>query len=47
MSGSAFVLRIIITGAPDGIGAELARTHRPQAQLVLAPRNAAKLEAVA
>lgn len=43
--------RIIITGASDGIGAELARqlahTHRAQAQLVLAARNAANLEAIA
>ena len=42
---------IIITGASDGIGAEiarqLARTHHEQLQLVLAARDAAKLEAVA
>lgn len=45
------MLRIIITGASDGIGAEmarqLARTHHDQLQLVLAARNAANLEAVA
>ena len=43
--------RILITGASDGIGAELARqlahTHRGNAQLVLAARNAANLELVA
>lgn len=43
--------RIIITGASDGIGAEmarqLARTHQGQLQLVLAARNATNLEAVA
>lgn len=43
--------RIIITGASDGIGAEmarqLARTHQDQLQLVLAARNAANLETVA
>lgn len=43
--------RIIITGASDGIGAEIARQlahlHGPQAQLVLAARNTTNLEAVA
>ena len=43
--------RTIITGASDGIGAEiarqLARTHGAQLQIVLAARNAANLEAVA
>lgn len=43
--------RIIITGASDGIGAEmarqLARAHGAQLQLVLAARNAANLETVA
>ena len=42
---------IIITGASDGIGAELARQlarrHGLQAMLVLAARNAAGLQAVA
>jgi short-subunit dehydrogenase len=42
---------IIITGASDGIGAEiarqLARTHGSQAALVLAARNQQKLDAVA
>jgi short-subunit dehydrogenase len=41
----------IITGASDGIGAEMARqlaaTHRKEAGLVLAARSADKLEAVA
>lgn len=41
----------VITGASDGIGAELARqlahTHRSQAQLVLAARRAANLASVA
>lgn len=41
----------VITGASDGIGAEiarqLARSHGAQATLVLAARNAAQLEAVA
>ncbi|MEJ6023780.1 SDR family oxidoreductase [Ramlibacter sp. PS4R-6] len=41
----------VITGASDGIGAEmarqLARTHGAQAALVLAARNQAKLEEVA
>lgn len=43
--------RIIITGASDGIGAEMARQlsriHGPQAQLVLAARNTSKLESIA
>lgn len=51
MAGSVHVPRIIITGASDGIGAEiarqLARKQGQQAQLVLAARNAANLEAVA
>jgi short-subunit dehydrogenase len=42
---------IVITGASDGIGAEiarqLARTHGAQAALVLAARNQQKLDAVA
>jgi NAD(P)-dependent dehydrogenase (short-subunit alcohol dehydrogenase family) len=42
---------IIITGASDGIGAELARQlarrHGLQAMLVLAARNAARLQSVA
>jgi NAD(P)-dependent dehydrogenase (short-subunit alcohol dehydrogenase family) len=42
---------IIITGASDGIGAELARQlarrHGLQAMLVLAARNASRLQAVA
>jgi short-subunit dehydrogenase len=41
----------VITGASDGIGAEIARqlaaTHGPQAALVLAARNQDKLDAVA
>jgi short-subunit dehydrogenase len=51
MAGRITLPRIIITGASDGIGAELARqlahTHRSQAQLVLAARNVANLESVA
>lgn len=43
--------RITITGASDGIGAEIARQlahiHGPHAQLVLAARNTTNLEAVA
>ena len=43
--------RIIITGASDGIGAEMARqlaqTHQSRLQLTLAARNAANLETVA
>jgi len=42
---------IVITGASDGIGAEMARqlaaSHRQQLNLVLAARNPASLEAVA
>ena len=42
---------IVITGASDGIGAEMARQlaarHRTGAALVLAARNASALEAVA
>ena len=42
---------IIITGASDGIGAELARQlarrHGLQAMLVLAARNGSRLQAVA
>ena len=41
----------IITGASDGIGAEMARqlaaSHKSQASLMLAGRNQAKLDAVA
>lgn len=51
MAGSVNVPCIIITGASDGIGAEiarqLARTHATAAQLVLAARNATNLQAVA
>lgn len=51
MAGRVHLPRIIITGASDGIGAEmarqLARTYQSQAQLVLAARNAANLEAIA
>ena len=43
--------RIVITGASDGIGAEialqLAQTHQSQLQLTLAARNAGNLQAVA
>ncbi len=43
--------RIIITGASDGIGAEMARqlaqTHGSRLQLTLAARNAGNLQAVA
>ena len=43
--------RIIITGASDGIGAEMARqlahTHKGQLQLALAARSEANLQAVA
>lgn len=43
--------RIVITGASDGIGAEmalqLAQTHQSQLQLTLAARNTANLQAVA
>lgn len=43
--------RIIITGASDGIGAEMARqlaqTHQSRLQLTLAARNAGNLQAVA
>ena len=43
--------RIIITGASDGIGAEMARqlaqTHQSQLQLTLAARNASNLQTVA
>ena len=43
--------RIIITGASDGIGAEmalqLAQTHQSRLQLTLAARNAGNLQAVA
>ena len=42
---------IVITGASDGIGAEIARqiarSDKAQAQLVLAARNAQGLQAVA
>ena len=42
---------IIITGASDGIGAEMARqlaaTHKGEVNLVLAARDVAKLEAIA
>lgn len=51
MAGSVHVTRFIITGASDGIGAEIARQlahiHGPQAQLVLAARNTVNLGAVA
>lgn len=51
MAGRDVLPRIIITGASDGIGAEMARqlahTHKNQAQLVLAARNAANLQTVA
>lgn len=43
--------RILITGASDGIGAEMARqlahTHKDQLKLTLAARNASNLQAVA
>lgn len=43
--------RIVITGASDGIGAEMARqlahTYRDRLQLTLAARNQARLQAVA
>ncbi|MEX8191458.1 SDR family oxidoreductase [Comamonas guangdongensis] len=43
--------RIVITGASDGIGAEMARqlaqTHKNRLQLTLAARNADRLQAVA